>query len=92
MNTTTRSILSMSLLLSATTLVSCDNDPGKNKTKAVVSSPVAISSASSEHAGSEYVFSDADSKLTFVGAKITNKHNGSFQKFSGTIHAPAGRY
>lgn len=32
-----------------------------------------------------FVFSQADSKLTWVGAKITGKHEGSFETFSGSI-------
>ena len=33
----------------------------------------------------KYSFSNADSQIEFVGAKITRKHDGSFQTFTGTV-------
>ena len=33
----------------------------------------------------KYVFSAADSKVAFTGAKVTRKHEGSFGNFTGTV-------
>ncbi len=63
----------------------CD-DPAKGKAKATVSEPAATTSAATTAAGAvSYAFSNADSKVAFVGAKVTGKHDGSFGKFSGTV-------
>ena len=65
-------------------LSACDNEPSKGKTQASVSAPVAPAPAA---AGAvKYTFSNADSRIEFVGAKVTRKHDGSFQTFSGTIN------
>jgi len=40
--------------------------------------------------GVKYAFSQADSKVGFVGAKITGKHDGSFGTFSGVVVVPNG--
>jgi polyisoprenoid-binding protein YceI len=69
--------------------VACDNDPGKDKAKATVAE--ALSVAPSAPAVVAYSFSNANSKLEFVGAKVTRKHDGSFGKFMGAIETPDGR-
>jgi len=69
--------------------VACDNDPGKDKAKATVAE--ALSVAPSAPAVVAYRFSNVDSKLEFVGAKVTRKHDGSFGKFMGAIETPDGR-
>jgi polyisoprenoid-binding protein YceI len=68
----------------------CNNDPGKDKTKAQVGEAVAVTSAAVK-GGVPYAFSSADSKLTFVGAKVTGKHDGSFGTFSGTVDLVDGK-
>jgi len=70
----------------------CDNDPGADKAKAV-SSPVTEAPAPAPKQGAvEYRFNAQNSNLAFVGAKLTGKHEGSFQTFSGGVqlvdHAP----
>lgn len=65
-------------------LSACDDEPSKGKTQASVSAPVAPAPAA---AGAvKYGFSNADSRIEFVGAKVTRKHDGSFQTFTGTIN------
>jgi len=62
----------------------CDNDPGKDKAKAEVTTAAAVQPVAAGAA--TYKFSNADgSKFSFVGAKITRKHDGSFGTFSGTV-------
>lgn len=38
-----------------------------------------------------YTFSNADSKVEWVGAKVTGKHDGKFNTFTGTIAVPEGK-
>jgi polyisoprenoid-binding protein YceI len=66
-------------------LAACDNNPSKGKTQAGVSEPAATSTATPGTAA-KYTFSNADSKIEFVGAKVTRKHDGSFETFSGTVN------
>jgi polyisoprenoid-binding protein YceI len=68
-------------------LAACNNDPAKGKAQATAAEAVAVASAAAPAAGAavKYAFTNADSKLDFVGAKVTRKHDGSFQTFSGTV-------
>jgi polyisoprenoid-binding protein YceI len=69
-------------------LSGCDTDPGKDKPRAEVSAPVSIepSAAATASAGRyTHTFSQSDSKIAFVGAKVTTKHDGGFKAFAGTI-------
>jgi polyisoprenoid-binding protein YceI len=81
-----------SLILAAgltLTLFACNNDPVKDKPKAEVAAPAtSVATTTAATAGAkELKFSEADSKLSWVGAKVTNKHDGGFDKFSGTVSA-----
>jgi polyisoprenoid-binding protein YceI len=81
-----------SLLLS---LAACDNDPGEGKTAATVNdpapAPVVAEPAAAPSNATLYTFSSADSKVDFVGAKVTGKHDGSFKTFTGSITLPDGK-
>jgi polyisoprenoid-binding protein YceI len=68
----------------ALALAACDNSPSKGKAQATAAEPVAV--AAPAEAGVKYAFSNVDSKLEFVGAKVTRKHDGSFQTFSGNVN------
>lgn len=68
-------------------LAACDDDPGKGVAKAKAEAPAAAATAAA--AGARYAFSNADSRIEFVGAKITAKHEGKFGAFTGTITMPA---
>jgi polyisoprenoid-binding protein YceI len=62
----------------------CAN-PADNKPHATVSEATQPSDAS-KTAGAETLPITADnSKIEFVGSKVTGSHNGSFKQFSGTI-------
>lgn len=67
----------------ALSLAACNNDPAKGKSQATAAE--AVTAAAAPAAGAKYAFTNADSKLEFVGAKVTRKHDGSFQTFSGTV-------
>jgi len=62
----------------------CDNDPSAGKVKAAATS--AVSEPARAAAGAvAYQFNNQNSSLAFVGAKVTGKHEGSFEKFSGNV-------
>lgn len=65
------------------TLAACDNDPAKGKTQVSANAPLAATAAPSSAV--KYTFSNVDSRIDFVGAKVTRKHDGSFQNFTGTV-------
>jgi polyisoprenoid-binding protein YceI len=75
-------------------LVAC-SDPAKDKPAATVSDPApaaapaealkAAEVAKPAAPGAGLAVSPANSKIGFVGAKITGSHAGKFEKFSGTI-------
>lgn len=76
-------------LLSAllfTVAVGC-NDPTKDKPKAVTGEAVATAGAAAKAApanATTYAFDNTNSKIGFVGAKVTGKHEGGFGTFKGT--------
>jgi polyisoprenoid-binding protein YceI len=65
----------------------CDNEPAEGKVHATVASAVSAASTPAAAAASAvlYTFSNEGSEFAFTGAKITDKHDGSFQKFSGSV-------
>jgi polyisoprenoid-binding protein YceI len=71
-------------------LTACDNEPAQGKSQASVAEPVATAQAPLVGA-TKYTFSQAGSKFEFVGAKVTGKHDGAFEQFSGTIQLPEGK-
>ena len=72
-------------------LVACNTDPAKDKAKASVAEAVSVASpGTTATSGTVYQFSQEGSKIEFVGAKVTRKHDGSFKTFSGKIQSPDG--
>jgi polyisoprenoid-binding protein YceI len=76
-------VLSTSLLFLLATS-GCNTDPAKGKTQATVGSAAAPVTAPAAGAVN-YTFSNDGSKIEFVGAKVSAKHEGSFGTFRGTI-------
>lgn len=76
-------VVATSLL--ALTAAACDNDPSKGKAQATVAAPASTAAAAPASAVN-YAFSNVDSKIEFVGAKITRKHDGSFEAFTGAVN------
>ncbi|HSE30558.1 MAG TPA: YceI family protein [Pyrinomonadaceae bacterium] len=70
--------------IAALLFFSACNNPASDKPKAVVGEAT-NASASPVAAAEKYVITPENSKIEFIGAKVTGHHNGSFQKFSGTI-------
>ena len=91
-NVVSRFAFTASLMLAVSALAGCDNNPTKDKAQATVAEPVAVAAPSAPAAATvKYVFSNADSKVSFVGAKVTRKHDGSFGTFNGTIDLVDGK-
>ncbi|HWN08710.1 MAG TPA: YceI family protein [Pyrinomonadaceae bacterium] len=72
------------VLFAVVVFTSCA-DPASDKSKAVTSEAVPVSSASPVVAAQKYLITPENSKIEFVGSKVTGSHNGSFEKFSGSI-------
>jgi polyisoprenoid-binding protein YceI len=73
-------ILSMLLFVAA-----CHN-PASDTSKAVTSEPAKQASPQTAGAGQKYSITPENSKIEFVGSKVTGSHNGSFERFNGEIH------
>lgn len=70
-------------------MAGCNNNPVENKSIAQVGQAVA-SAAAPAPTGTVYSFSEVGSRVSFVGAKITGKHDGSFGKFRGQVNLVDG--
>jgi polyisoprenoid-binding protein YceI len=68
----------------------CDNNPAKGKTQAAVSEPSPAAPAANPSTGVSYAFSQANSSIEYVGAKVTGKHEGKLGTFSGNIQLVDG--
>lgn len=78
-------------VLALTTFAACNNNPAQGVPKAGTSAPVIASALPSPPSGAKSLaFSQANSKIEFVGAKITGKHDGSFSSFSGMVNLVDG--
>ncbi len=75
--------------LTAAALVGCDNNPTEGATQAAVQEPAQAAEATPTPPATgsvTYTFSNVGSKVEFVGAKVTGKHDGSFGTFTGTVN------
>lgn len=78
--------------LSTLTLISCEN-PADNSTAAKTSDARAVPAGTVT--GNKWVFTE-DSRIEFIGSKLTGSHDGGFRKFDGHFHldgdslAPSG--
>lgn len=82
-------LITIATLLIASVLGVACNDPAADKPKAGVASAVG---EGSKPAGAETLtISPANSKIEFVGSKVTGSHTGSFQEFSGTVDLVAAK-
>jgi polyisoprenoid-binding protein YceI len=78
----TSSLVTASMLIFS--LNACDNDPAKDKTQVTAAAPLVATAAPASAV--KYGFSNAESRIDFIGAKVTRKHDGSFQRFTGTVN------
>jgi polyisoprenoid-binding protein YceI len=88
-----RSRLKPMLILSFA-LCACSEgkSPFEGKNAALTAEPKAAAEQAAPLAGAaRYAFSQGDSNLAFVGAKVTRSHDGSFGTFQGSIEIPEGK-
>ena len=78
----TRLVKTLIIVVPLLLIVAC-SDPAADKPRAVTSD--AAPAASAPVGGERYPITPENSKIEFVGSKVTGSHNGSFEKFSGDI-------
>jgi polyisoprenoid-binding protein YceI len=61
------------------------SDPASDKSKAVTGEAAQVASPATAQGGQKYVITPQNSKIDFVGSKVTGSHNGSFGEFAGQI-------
>ena len=66
-------------------LLSACSDPAADKTKAVTGEATQVASPAAVAQGHKYLITPQNSKIEFIGSKVTGKHDGSFGDFSGQI-------
>jgi len=73
-------------------LVGCGN-PANNVPKAAVSSDTNVEETASAPASSDRVFAlgPKDSKIEFIGSKVTGSHKGGFTNFTGEFRVAEGK-
>ena len=76
-------LLQVLVIFTSWLLVAACSNPASDKPRAVTNEAAPTSSAPAT--GERYSITPENSKIEFIGAKVTGHHNGSFGKFSGTI-------
>lgn len=74
----------LTMVLTVLVVAACGN-PATNKSQAVTGEAAQAPSAPTASA-EKYSITPENSKIEFVGSKVTGSHNGSFQQFAGEIH------
>ena len=77
-----RSSLAITILMGLMIVAAC-SDPAADKPRATTGAATQASPQSVS--GQKYLITPQNSKIEFVGSKVTGSHDGSFQKFSGEI-------
>jgi polyisoprenoid-binding protein YceI len=78
-----RSMLMM--IVAGVMLAGACSDPAADKTKAVTGEAAQVASPAAATQGQKYLITPQNSKVEFVGSKVTGSHNGSFGDFSGQV-------
>src|SRR6185369_241322 len=81
-----KSVLLM-VLLAFVLFVACAN-PAADKSKAVTGEASQMASPASAAQGQKYTITPQNSKVEFIGAKVTGQHHASFGDFRGQIDYP----
>lgn len=74
----------LTAVLFALLVQACAN-PADNKPHATVNEPAQTQDAAKPAGAETLAISPENSKIEFVGSKVTGSHNGGFKQFSGTI-------
>ena len=79
-----RGRLAITILAGLIIFTTACNDPAADTTKARTGEAAQVTSPAPAK-GQKYVITPQNSKIEFVGSKVTGKHNGSFGDFSGQL-------
>lgn len=71
------------VVLSALVLLAACGNPATNKSQAVTGEAAQVTPQTV--GGQKYSITPENSKVEWIGSKVTGHHNGSFQKFSGQV-------
>lgn len=72
-------------ILSGLIFLCACSDPADDKSRAVTGEAATTASPAAPGQATRYPITAQNSKIDFVGSKVTRSHNGSFQDFSGQI-------
>jgi polyisoprenoid-binding protein YceI len=72
-------------ILAGLIFVSACSDPAADKSKAVTGEAAPIASPATATRAQKYLITPQNSKIEFVGSKVTGSENGSFGDFSGQV-------
>ena len=78
-----RRSLAITILSGLIFLTAC-NDPAADTSKARTGEAAQVASPAAAQ-GQKYLITPQNSKIEFIGSKVTGKHNGSFGNFSGQV-------
>lgn len=76
--------IGIAVLFTSVFLAACAN-PADNKAKAVTAEANSQSATTRQTKGESVKITPENSKVEFVGSKVTGKHDGGFKQFSGNI-------
>lgn len=71
-------------------MTGCNTNPSEGKVKASVTAPASTATTQQSSRATEYTITSDNSELSFVGAKVTAQHNGSFRRFRGDVRLVEG--
>lgn len=78
-----RSFVAITILTGLLFVTAC-TDPAANQPKATTA-PATEQATPASAAGTKYAITSQNSKIEFIGSKVTGSHNGSFEKISGEV-------
>ena len=78
-----RRTLAITILSGLIFFTAC-NDPAADTSKARTGEAAQVASPAAAQ-GQKYLITPQNSKIEFIGSKVTGKHNGSFGEFSGHV-------
>jgi polyisoprenoid-binding protein YceI len=83
-------------ILSTTLFIAACEDPAANKPRATTAESTAANTAATNTGtalkqGEILAINNENSKVSFVGSKVTGKHDGGFNKFTGSINLVNGK-
>jgi polyisoprenoid-binding protein YceI len=73
------------MVVAVAMVASACSDPSADKSKAVTGEATQVASPAANAHGQKYLITPQNSKIEFIGSKVTGSHNGSFGDFSGQI-------